>query len=269
MSENRYGLSREIPAGVKREVRQRCGFGCIFDGRLICDYDHFDPEFRDCREHLAAGITLLCKECHGEKTAGMISDEQIRAANSDPAARRAGFVHRFQKMGNGPVEVTVGSLVAINTPTVLHVLGTDLLFIGEPSVAGGPLEVSARFYDRTGRPTLRIIRNEIRASVANWDVDQTGNRLTIRNGLGDFALVLAFTPPNEVAIERLAMRYRQIFAIDHVPGSPTRIQYGGHLAEVQSMRISDARCAIVAGLGGIAYGAGGGAVSFTGAIRSS
>ena len=56
---NDHGLSRTIPEGVKREVRQRCGFGCVICGLGFYDYEHFAPDFVDATEHNPAGMTLL------------------------------------------------------------------------------------------------------------------------------------------------------------------------------------------------------------------
>jgi hypothetical protein len=35
---NKYGLKRTIPEKIKREVRQRCGFGCVRCGSLRTNY---------------------------------------------------------------------------------------------------------------------------------------------------------------------------------------------------------------------------------------
>lgn len=48
---NKHGLSRTIPEPVKREVRQACGFGCVFCGHALVEYEHVDPLFADARLH--------------------------------------------------------------------------------------------------------------------------------------------------------------------------------------------------------------------------
>ncbi|MEH2485180.1 Abi-alpha family protein [Bradyrhizobium sp. AZCC 2230] len=82
--DNRHGLSRNIPADVKRTVRQRDGFGCVVCGKAIYDYEHFDPEFADATQHDPAGIVLLCISCHGKKTRGFLSKQTIAAARQSP-----------------------------------------------------------------------------------------------------------------------------------------------------------------------------------------
>jgi len=51
---------------IKREVRQRCGFGCVICGVPIYDYEHMVPH-TEVQEHLANNVTLLCPTHHREK----------------------------------------------------------------------------------------------------------------------------------------------------------------------------------------------------------
>jgi 5-methylcytosine-specific restriction endonuclease McrA len=67
---NKHGLNRAIPSGIKREVRQRCGFGCVVCGLGIVQYEHVEPEFSDAVKHEADKIVLLCPQCHSKVTTG-------------------------------------------------------------------------------------------------------------------------------------------------------------------------------------------------------
>ena len=58
---NQYDLSREIPADVKRAVRQACGYGCVICGSAIIEYEHVDPTFNEAREHDPTA-RLCCQE---------------------------------------------------------------------------------------------------------------------------------------------------------------------------------------------------------------
>jgi hypothetical protein len=44
---------------MKREIRQRCGFGCVLCGIRIYQYDHI-IDYAQVQEHTADNITLLC-----------------------------------------------------------------------------------------------------------------------------------------------------------------------------------------------------------------
>src|SRR4051812_17249157 len=79
MSENRP----PIPEPIKRIVRQRCGFGCIFCGAPIYDYEHIE-EYNKVREHQADNITLLCPNHHREKTAGRLPANIVKERNVAP-----------------------------------------------------------------------------------------------------------------------------------------------------------------------------------------
>ena len=50
---------RNIPAEIKRQVRQRCGFGCIICGLPIYEYEHME-EWAKVKRHRTEEITLLC-----------------------------------------------------------------------------------------------------------------------------------------------------------------------------------------------------------------
>lgn len=67
---NKHGLSRNIPSAVRLKVRKRCGFGCVVCGSAVYDYEHFEPEFHDAKEHSASGIALLCPTDHARKRKG-------------------------------------------------------------------------------------------------------------------------------------------------------------------------------------------------------
>ncbi|GAA3997406.1 hypothetical protein GCM10022211_03460 [Sphingomonas humi] len=84
---NKHGLSRTIPADVKREVRQSCQFGCVRCRASLYQYDHFDPEYADATEHAADGIALLCPTCHDLKTKGVLTAARVRELKKDCGRR--------------------------------------------------------------------------------------------------------------------------------------------------------------------------------------
>jgi len=57
---NIHGLSRTIPEGIKRQVRQECGFGCVVCGLAIATYEHIDPPFKTAKDHDPSKIAYLC-----------------------------------------------------------------------------------------------------------------------------------------------------------------------------------------------------------------
>ncbi len=246
MDQNKHGLSRYVPSVVEREVRRRCGFGCVFDGKMIVQNDHFDPEFVDCREHNPNGIALLCGSCHHEKTKGLITNDDVKKAADDPAALRDGFSHHHQRM-SGPLTVRIGELTAIEPRSIIQVLMVNLLEVKPPRAEGEPYTVSAKFFDTTGRPILSIKNNLVRVNADNWDVAQVKNRITIRRASGDIALELQFNPPSEVVVNQLKLWYRG-FRLEHQPNQETVIEYRGQRFELGAVEFVRPQAAIVAGL---------------------
>ena len=75
--------SRNIPLPIQREVRERCGFGCVVCGLPLYEYDHL-VDWATVHSHVADDITLLCDRHHREKTSGLLPAEAVLEANSNP-----------------------------------------------------------------------------------------------------------------------------------------------------------------------------------------
>ena len=107
---NKYGLSRAIPAQIKREVRQRCGFGCVVCGAGIIQYEHVEPEFHEAESHDADKIALLCPQCHAKVTTRIWSKDKIKQAMRNPICKKKGFTKEAFDLGEGPLGNILGSL---------------------------------------------------------------------------------------------------------------------------------------------------------------
>ena len=82
METNNYN-SRNIPLPIQREVRKRCGFGCVICGFPLYEYDHLTG-WANVYEHVAEDITLLCDQHHKEVTNGLLPREKVFEANKSP-----------------------------------------------------------------------------------------------------------------------------------------------------------------------------------------
>lgn len=196
---NKYGLSRDIPFNVKREVRQRCGYGCVLCGSLFCEYEHFNPPFSEARKHNAKGITLLCARHHDDATRKRLSYKRIKIADSKPFCKQGGKPHYLFEDMEYPLEIALGGIVFISPDGILLKADQkDLLSIKQPNKDEPPL-VNAYFKSVKGE-TLEIVENEIIASVGNWDVETKGAEVIVRNSLRNIFLHLKFTPPRRLQI---------------------------------------------------------------------
>jgi hypothetical protein len=202
---NQYGLSRDIPEDVKREIRQRCGFGCVVCASSIIDYEHVEPTFAHARRHDPAKMALLCPMCHARVTRNQLSKSRIQKAMAAPKCREQGFSFSEFDAANTHPFVTFAGCHLMNCPVPIQVHGMPLFKIEQPEIAGGPYRLSASFYDKRGVPSLMIRQNEWRASSDFWDVEVVGGRVTVRQGPRDISLQILFVPAMGIVVERVNM----------------------------------------------------------------
>ncbi len=208
---NKHGLPRTVPAHVKREIRQRCGFGCVVCGLAFYDYEHFDPDFADATEHNPAGMTLLCTQCNQKRARGRLSAQTVAAANADPKCLQQGFSNDWFDFSSEPIEVVFAGVSFYDCRYLIVVNGCPLLQVAPPIEPGQPVRLSGLFADANGKVTLRIRDNDFSVDSENWDVENVGPRITIRLGQGDISLVLRTDPPKRLIVERLEMQFQGVY----------------------------------------------------------
>lgn len=208
---NKYGLSRTVPGQIQREIRQRCGFGCVICGLSLYDYEHFDPDFKDAKEHNPSGMTLLCMQCNQKRKRGILSVESVRRANQNPRCLSQGFANEAFDFGTEPIEIIFAGVTFKNCDHLIVVSGIPILSVKSPEHEHEPFLLSGRFSDDTGAATLKIVENVWSVGADNWDVECKGPRITIRKGPGDIVLVLKSEPPERLIIERLNMEFEGIY----------------------------------------------------------
>jgi len=256
---NKYGLSRNIPAEVKRAVRQRDGFGCVVCGQAVIEYEHFDPEFSEAKTHDPAGIILLCIACHGLKTRNRLSRETIKMHALAPKARQVGFSHGPFDVGQDYPEIWLGNIVMTNVANIIQVREDVLLSVRPPEESGGPFRLNAFLTDRSGRLQLAIVDNEWKSPVSNWDVAVEGARISIRSGLRDIELLLRTDPPNRLVFERIRMSHKE-FSIECREGSPTVFRSGDISFSTEEGTLDGCAVGVAAMHGELCLGLGGGSM---------
>ncbi len=207
MTKNQYGLDRKIPGEVARQVRQRCGFGCVICGLAVYQYEHFDPDFKDATTHNPDGITLLCGSCHDNVTRRVWSKEKVRLANQNPRCLGQGFSWGAFDISTKDFEFVLGGVKMQGVPVPLLVSNQPLIEVAPPEQEGAPFRLSAHFYDQTGKLTFSIVSNEWKGPIENWDIEHIGGRFTIRKKMGDIVLQFKCYPPKMIVVERLKMTY--------------------------------------------------------------
>lgn len=205
MTKNKHGLSRDIPKPMMREVRKRCGFGCVICGGAIIRYDHFAPEFAHAREHDPSGITLLCSDHHTQKDHGLLTNEQIARFNSDPFALRRGFSSESFTLDLAP-EIVMGRISFAGSTSVIRMDGVVILGFKPPEDEHAPPRLSLRFSDRNGDEFFAVVDNEIVCENQAYDIESSGRTWTVRSGRGSIDLKLTFDLPTRITVEKLNFR---------------------------------------------------------------
>ncbi len=197
---------RDISLPIKREVRQRCGFGCVVCGMPLYEYEHM-LGFAEVQRHVADEITLLCDHHHKERTSGLLPISEVEMANANPFNLRTGVSKPYDLHYNGSeCEAIIGSnrfstkdegygtsmfaVVVDNIPLVGFVL------------ADGHLLLNVNLFDEFNNSVLRIMNNELLYSASAWDVDLVGRNLIIRESLRKLLLDITFEVPNIIRIDR-------------------------------------------------------------------
>ena len=173
---------RDIPESIKREVRQRCGFGCVFCGQPLIEYDHM-LGWAETKRHAAEEITLLCVTHHAQKSRGMLAPERVIDANSFPYNKMqcastpwASWMFGSSSLGT----VTMGSNTFQDPELVipLKIDGTNMVRFHRSQDGRWLLDLN--LYDRQNRPALVAKDNEVQFLMSNWDVEFKGARLIVR-----------------------------------------------------------------------------------------
>lgn len=198
--------SRTIPLPLKREIRQRCGFGCVICGMPLYEYEHM-LGFAEVQRHVADEITLLCDTHHRERTSGLLPIEEVKRANDNPYNFRSDVSKPYDLHYSGSeCEIVLGGN---KFTTKDHGYGTVMKAIsvdGDPLLgfilSEGHLLLNLNVFDDFNNLVLRIVNNELLYSVSPWDIEFAGRNLVIRESKRNFLIDIGFEVPNRINIKR-------------------------------------------------------------------
>ena len=195
-----------IPLPIKREVRQRCGFGCVFCGLPLYDYDHL-LGWANTKRHVADELTLLCTQHHREKTNGLLSSQQVEKANASPHNLREGvskpYLLHFEgdqiqcKMGGTDFSAEVKDGFGMLVPIVID--GEALLAI---RIEDNHLLLTMSVYDRYNKLVLAVLDNHLVFRTDPRDIELSGSNLTVREGARKLLLKMKLLIPDSIEVER-------------------------------------------------------------------
>jgi hypothetical protein len=205
---NKHGLSRTVPEDVKRQLRKRCGYGCVVCGSFVIDYEHLNPQFIDAKEHDPNFMTLLCPIHHRAKN-GWMTSAAIEKANEKPFALKQGFSRFDHRLGDTDPTIKLGRNTFRRVETLIQIFGEKVIWILAPEETGAPFRLNAQLRNDSGELILNIVNNEWRASTINWDVVATYNSLCLRSAKRAISLEVSFDGSN-IVFERIEMKHRSI-----------------------------------------------------------
>ncbi|WP_299122433.1 cell division protein [uncultured Winogradskyella sp.] len=199
--------SRNIPLPIQREVRQRCGFGCVICGIPLYEYEHMN-EWAIVKRHVADEITLLCDKHHREKTSGLLPKQVVEKANLDPYNLRSGVSKPYDLYFSGnKINAVIGSnlftyLCPKNSLSVMTPISIDGVPIVSVILMDNHLLLNIIIFDKFNNVVFEIRDNQLFYSTEPWDIQLVGTTLTIRESLGNILIEFKFTPPNLIEITR-------------------------------------------------------------------
>jgi hypothetical protein len=202
MAKNRYGLSRHIPEAVRREVRRRCGFGCVICGSALQTYEHMDPRFADAKQHIASGITILCGQHQTASSKGLLALETVIAADKDPFCKKSGAAANLLDMGQHRPVILIGGNELTQCGPSISVNGKIMIAVRPPERHSKLWRLSAEFNDPSGKTLCRIEDNEIVVGAENVDFRQTSTRFEISTDQDRDFFELESLPPNGIALNK-------------------------------------------------------------------
>jgi hypothetical protein len=199
-------LSRKIPLPIQRQVRQRCGFGCIFCGLPLYEYDHI-LGWEKTKRHDADEITLLCDQHHREKTSGLLTTEQLIKANEKPYNLRNGVSKPYDLHYEGEIcEIVIGSntfrhRIDSENNCVYPIVIDDTVLVGFELI-DNHLLFNLKLFDESNNLVMLIDRNQLIYSISPWDIQFIGKNLIIRENSREILVDILFEPPNTIIVNR-------------------------------------------------------------------
>jgi len=198
-----------IPLPIQRDVRQRCGFGCVICGCPLYEYHHMVP-YHESKQHVPDELTLLCDKHHKEATNSLLTDDQIQSADSNPFNAQHGVSSPYGLNFQGEAFTCVigdnrftGAIRdEHNVAALIPISIDDIDLIWFAIAPNGSLFLNANIFDECNLPLLTIVGNCLVYRTETWDIDFQGNTLTVREAARKIFFEITFEPPNQITVNR-------------------------------------------------------------------
>lgn len=240
---NKYGLSRSIPAAIKRKIRSECGYGCVLCGSVIIEYEHIEPEWNDAKEHDPSKMALLCPDHHARVTKGIISKHKIIEARKNPWSFIHGHSYDSLSMEASSNKIKIADNIFEDVDIIVDLNNKPLIWFNEAEEYGAPKRLNALFYDQNGKLISQIINNEFRAFVDGCDVNAQGYKITLNYHRQRINLELEREADEVIQINKLNMFYDGYnFSINEVGDFSIKTPDGSNIT-LNGCGVKNGRCA--------------------------
>ncbi|MCR2811540.1 HNH endonuclease [Microbacterium sp. zg.Y1084] len=193
---------RNIPAPIKRQVRQRCGFGCVICGDYPYQYHHMIPYAVD-PAHKEENLTLLCDKHHKKVTNRLLTDATVSAHNADPYNQHRDVTNPDPLDFSGAVAtISMGSCEFIAERRDFVAFSVDAQPIIGFHYVDDRYMLCADLRDEQNVPLITIVDNELTHTTKAFDVERIANRLILRDRPRRVSIELEFDAPSRVTVTR-------------------------------------------------------------------
>ena len=198
--------SRNIPLAIQREVRQRCGFGCVLCGLPLYEYEHL-LGWDKVKRHVAEEITLLCDQHHREKTSRLLPIKKVEEANNNPFNLRTGVSKPYDLHYEGDeCETVIGSnsfvLKCENGEGAIFPIIIDNIPLISFKLLDEHLLLNLNLFDEFNKLVLKIENNQLIYSSSPWDIQLIARNLIIREKSRKILIDINFETPNRIILNR-------------------------------------------------------------------
>ena len=258
---NKHGLSRYIKTSVKEKIRRDAGFGCVFCGCVLVEYEHIEPEFHNAKKHDPDNMTILCPMCHDKVTKKIISKKKVWEAKKKPKALEDGYVSDTLFVETDSLDLHIGNARTSMMAVAINLYGKPLFWF-EPYSNDGEIgfKLCCIFYGPNGKAIAYINRNEYIALVGKQDIVSKGSSLKITDKNLGCLLELSREGDEPLHIKKLFTQLYQLKVV--IDGAESPIRFGNinlpkdNLSAIGSLTLAGSGCSpngvqTALGLGGI------------------
>lgn len=170
----------DIPAAMKRALRQEAYFGCVICGNPIIEYHHIIP-YCEVKTHEKDNLVVLCPTHHHRANMGEIYKEMVIQKKNDPFNKiKNDTKYDFLLREFKDLIVKAGGNLFREQKKILGCDGQPLITVDEDNCGNALLNVY--FFDENNKKIAQITNNEwcVYDIEDLWDVKYSPGHLIIQ-----------------------------------------------------------------------------------------